>query len=983
MGVVFKAHDPRLNRAVAIKLLRPGGYLNSDERHRRLLIEARAAAALDHPSIATVYEIGETDDGDIFLAMAFYDGETLEARLARGPLPTSDALRIALEIARGVSAAHAGGITHRDLKPSNVMLTRAGSVKLLDFGIARVAGVDETTGAAIGTIAYMSPEQLRGEPADSRADVWAFGAVLREMLTGEGGSDTDPASLADSSTIRVGLAAIVQRALSEPLNDRFEDGTQLVTALSQLVPHQLYGVPNERIVHVPAPVSTVFGREREVADISRRLALGRLLTLTGPGGIGKTRLAQQVAWDLQNDYEDGVVFVSLAAVVDPDLVCRDIGRILGIVDRPTMSSVQVLTTFLAHRRMLLVLDNFEHVMAAAPQLSLVLSECAYVRVLVTSRVSLKLAGEQEYAILPLPLPSRATTNAVTDLEIFPGTALFLDRVRAVCHGLIITDDQARAIIEICYRLDGLPLALELAAARAKLFSPCAMLTRLDRRLEWSAGGDRPARHHSLRDAIGWSYDLLRPDEQALFRMLSIFAGGGDLDDITAVVRVLVPGLSDVFDRCEALIDHNLVIREDARDGAPRLRMLDTIREFALERLRAADEWRLTCRAHALRFLALAEEAHVHLTGPDQSTWFDRLEVQHENLRAALTWAEMESERDIAMRFGSALWRFWVTRGHLREGRDRIDRMLHMPGADQPTLLRARVLHGAATLTHEMSDYRAARQLADESLAIARLYGDQPLTAMALNNVGWLLVRMGELTGGEAFCEEALALNRQLGDRRGVAIALHNLGWSAASRGDYDRACTFNAESLEWRRRHGDPRGIAFAMTDLGWTEMGRGALNRASELLDAARSMLEPLQDRQILAWNLATQGLLERIAGRPVEALHRLEMSIRHWRQVGNDFGLGFSLVGHAEAALDLHDRECASRDLEEAIPLLRHSGVCRGIGDALKARGRLAELQGDPQGARAYYAESLAVYVRLTDARAIAECQAELARLERTPNR
>ena len=828
MGVVFKAHDPQLNRPVAIKLLRSGECLNSDERHRRLLIEARAAAALDHPSIATVYEIGETDDGDVFLAMAFYDGETLEARLARGPLPTSDALRIALDIARGLSAAHAGGITHRDLKPSNVMLTRAGSVKLLDFGIARIAGVDETTGAgAIGTIPYMSPEQLRGETADSRTDVWTFGAVLREMLTGDRHSDTDPASLADSSDILAGLAAIVQRALKERLDERFQDGTQLVTALSQLVPRQEYGDRRERVVRVPAPVSTLFGREREVADISRRLALGRLLTLIGPGGIGKTRLAQQVAWDLRDDYEDGVVFVSLAAIVDPDLVCRDIARVLGIVDRPTVSSVQVLATFLARRRMLLVLDNFEHVMVAAPQLSLVLSECANVRILITSRVPLKLAGEQEYPILPLLLPSPVTTNAAADVERFPGTALFLDRVRAVCPGLIIADDQARAIIEICYRLDGLPLALELAAARAKLFSPRAMLTRLDRRLDWSnaAGGDRPARHHSLRDAIAWSYDLLRPDEQALFRSLSIFTGGCDLDDITAVVGVLMPRLSDVVDRCEVLIDHSLVIREDAPGGVPRLRLLDVIREFALERLHAADEWRVTCRAHALRFLALAEDAHVHLTGPDQSMWFDRLEIEHGNLRAALAWAE-KGETDIAMRFGSALWRFWATRGHLREGCDRIDRMLHMPGADQPTLLRARLLHGAATLTHEIADYRRARPLAEESLAIARLYGDQPLTAIALNNVGWLLVRMGDLTAGEALSEEALALNRELGDRRGVAIALHNLGWSAAFRGDHDRACTFNAESLEWRRRHGDPRGIAFAMTDLGWTEMRRGALNR-------------------------------------------------------------------------------------------------------------------------------------------------------------
>ena len=404
----------------------------------------------------------------------------------------------------------------------------------------------------------------------------------------------------------------------------------------------------------------------------------------------------------------------------------------------------------------------------------------------------------------------------------------------------------------------------------------------------------------------------------------------------------------MVNRCEALIDHSLVIREDGPGGLPRLRLLETIREFALERLEAAEELSTARRAHAVRFLALAEEAHSHLTGPDQSTWFDRLELEHGNLRVALTWAEAEGETDMAMRFGSALWRFWAARGHLSEGKDRIERLLDLPGAGQPTLLRAHVLHGAATLIHEIADYRRARPLAEESLAIARKHDDRPLTAIVLNTVAWLLVRMGELAAGEALCEEALALNRELRDGRGIAIALHNLGWSAAFRGDYARACTLNAESLEWRRHHGDPRGIAFAMTDLGWTEMRRGALARASELLEDARSMLEELHDRQILAWTLGMQGLLGRAAGRPGEALSRFETSVGHWREVGNSFGLAFSLVGHAETALDLGDRACALRDLEEALPLFRRTGVCWGLGDALKARGRLAEVDGDRESAR-----------------------------------
>ena len=991
MGVVYKAYDSQLDRLVAIKLLRPDGALNDDERRRRLLIEARAAAALDDPSIATVYEIGETDDGDVFLAMAFYDGETLESRLARGPLPLDETLRIARETARGLGVAHARGITHRDLKPGNVMLTRAGAVKLLDFGIAKMSGIDETTGGRVlGTLDYMSPEQLRGERVDPRTDVWAFGVVLCEMLTGDRCAvtelsstpdDSDPSPCRWRSDIPAALAAVVQRALSGPIDDRFRDGSELVTALGQVGQLRDDGAGlRERIVRVPAAVSALFGREREVADIPCRLAVVRLLTLTGPGGTGKTRLAQEVASIVRDQYDDGVIFISLAAIVDPDLVCREIARMLGISVPPATSPVHVLATFLAHRRMLVILDNFEHLTQAAPQLAFLLTECADLRLLVTSRAPLKLAGEHEYPVLPLPLPPLGSNNTAADLEAFPATALFLDRVRAVRPDFVVCDDQADAIIEVCHRLDGLPLAIELAAARAKLFSPRAMLTRLDRRLDLSnaAGRDRPARHHSLRHAIAWSYDLLQPDEQALFRALSMFTGGCDLEDIAAVGRVLVRDLSDVVNRCEALIDHSLVIREDGPGGLPRLRLLETIREFALERLEAAEELSTARRAHAVRFLALAEEAHSHLTGPDQSTWFDRLELEHGNLRLALTWAEAEGETDMAMRFGSALWRFWAARGHLSEGRDRIERLLDLPGAGQPTLLRAHVLHGAATLIHEIADYRRARPLAEESLAIARQHDDRPLTAIVLNTVAWLLVRMGELAAGEALCEEALALNRELRDGRGIAIALHNLGWSAAFRGDYARACTLNAESLEWRRNHGDPRGIAFAMTDLGWTEMRRGALARASELLEDARSMLEELHDRQILAWTLGMQGLLGRAAGRPGEALSRFQTSVGHWREVGNSFGLAFSLVGHAEAALDLGDRACALRDLEEALPLFRRTGVCWGLGDALKARGRLAEVDGDRESAHAYYAESLELSVRLTDAHAIAECQAALARLE-----
>jgi predicted ATPase len=345
--------------------------------------------------------------------------------------------------------------------------------------------------------------------------------------------------------------------------------------------------------------------------------------------------------------------------------------------------------------MLVVLDNFEHVVAEARAMAQLLANCAGLHLLATSRVPLKIEGEHEYPVLALPYPPLESVTAA-DLRAYPATALFLDRARAVCPDFTVAGDQIRALAELCARLDGLPLALELAAARVKLFSPRAMLARLDRRLDLlSAGGrDRPARHQSLRQALAWSDGLLTADEQALFHRISVFVGGCSLDDTAVLSRALGSTQDDVLRECAALIDHSLAAREEGQDGLPRLRLLETIREFAFERLEASGQADLAQRAHAELFLALAEQSEPHLTGPDQTVWFDRLEVEHENLRAALSWAQTNEEWDTALRLGSVLWRFWAARGHLREGRQRLERLLSASGAERRTLLRARVLHGA-------------------------------------------------------------------------------------------------------------------------------------------------------------------------------------------------------------------------------------------------------------------------------------------------
>jgi tetratricopeptide (TPR) repeat protein len=443
-------------------------------------------------------------------------------------------------------------------------------------------------------------------------------------------------------------------------------------------------------------------------------------------------------------------------------------------------------------------------------------------------------------------------------------------------------------------------------------------------------------------------------------------------------RVLGSSEAEVVDGCTALLDHSLVVQEEGPDGLPRLKMLETIREFACERLQASGVAQVACRAHAERFLALAERSEPHATGPDQGTWFDRLDLEHDNLRAALSWAQTNGERDIALRLGSALWRFWAARGHLREGRTRLEELLAMSGGEQSTLLRARVLNGAATLINETFDHSRARPLIEESLAIAREHGDRPLTALVLNNLAWSLVLMGESTSAEIVCEEALKLNRELANPRGIAVALHNLAWLVTwSRGDYDRARALHEESLEWRRAHGDRRGIAWAMTNVARVDIKCGALDRASHLLEDARTTLEGLHDRQLLAWTLTQQGLLEGASGRPAVAFDRFEAGIELWRAVGNVFGLASALVDDADLALDQGARDRALRDLEEALPLMRGTCHCSGLSEALKARARLAAAEGNNEGARAFYAEALELYTRLDNPQAILECNEVIAKL------
>jgi predicted ATPase len=472
---------------------------------------------------------------------------------------------------------------------------------------------------------------------------------------------------------------------------------------------------------IPVSLTSLIGREQEIETLCQLLHRPdvRLVTITGPGGVGKTSLALQVAHDLQDAFIDGVFLISLAAISDSTLIIPTIAHTLGVIESPNRLLLDSLKEFLRERQALLLLDNFEQIMSAAPLLSELLSACTGLRILATSREALRLRGEQEFPLLPLALPDQP---AVETLMQYPGIALFVQRAQAIQPDFQLVQGNASAVSDICARLDGLPLAIELAAARIKLLPPQAMLARLQESslgLLTSGAHDLPARQQTLRSAIQWSYDLLNADEQRTFRSLSVFVGGCTLN---AALTTIKPATA--LDRLDSLLNKSL-LRQTETDGEPRLTMLETIREFGLERLTHMHELESTRRAHAEYYLSFAEDAERWLTGADQKNWLRRLEREQDNLRAALHWAIEHGEVEIAQRMAGALQPFWFRRGRWSEGRRWLEDALAMePGSTLNPSVQANALYGAGMLARFQGDFARARMLCEQSLTLYRALADQ-------------------------------------------------------------------------------------------------------------------------------------------------------------------------------------------------------------------------------------------------------------------
>lgn len=556
--------------------------------------------------------------------------------------------------------------------------------------------------------------------------------------------------------------------------------------------------------NLPLQLTSFVGREREIEDVTALLSATRLVTVTGPGGAGKTRLALQVGAEVLSDFRDGVFFVDLSVVADPVLVPSAIAVAMQLRESSGRSFLQAIEDYVREKEMLLIVDNFEHLVEAAPPLETLLSTGPGLRVLVTSRVSLSLRGEQEYAIPPLQIPLDEQHADLPRLRQLEAVRLFTERANAVRPGFQLTEANARAVAEITARLDGLPLAIELAASRTKLFSPEQMLGRLHDGISILSSNVStvPERQRTLRGAIGWSYDLLNDAERRLFARMSVFTGGCTFESAEAVCDPNELGL-DPIDGVTDLIDQSLLVRSETRDGEPRLSMLVTIQDFAREQLATSGELDMMLARHSRHYLTMAEEVEAHLTGPQGRSSLDRCEREHPNLRSALRWAIDAAEAETAQLAAGALWRFWQLRSHIEEARAWFEEVLAMPEGRQRNAARAKALAGAGGIAWWRNDIESAEIYYTEALDIERERGDQVGVAEALYNYAHVKLGGGDFEFAMSLFEECRELFREAGDEAGEARAISAMAGRSAWEGDWVSFVSQMEESVGIWRRLGD------------------------------------------------------------------------------------------------------------------------------------------------------------------------------------
>lgn len=912
-GTVFRCAQPSLDRVVAVKVL----IADLDEDNRaRFFREQRAAGRLiGHPHIVSVLHADITGQGRPFLVMPYYAQGSLDARIRdSGPLDLQEALRLGVKMAGALETAHRFGVVHRDVKPANILFTVYGEPALADFGIAHFAGGFHTaTGVVTGTPAFTAPEVIAGEPPGPAADVYGLGATLFAAITGHAAFERRSSEQVVAQFVRItsepipdlrdfgipeDVGAVVEHAMGADAAARpsaAELGAQLQAS------QRLHGYPvDEMVLHtpqaddagsleskepfpavlhggspsktsaggdrrgtVPAELTSFVDRRTALTEATNALSSSRLVTLTGIGGVGKTRLAVRVAAGAKARFADGVAFVELGEVRDESLVVGIVAGALGLPDRSVRPLREMLVEFLSDRELLIVLDNCEQVISAVAELAgSLLRACSGLRILATSREPIGVDGELLLPIRPLAVPD--PDRLPRSLSQHDAVKLFADRAGATVAGFEITDDNVITIAQICRQLDGLPLPIELAAARLRAMSPDQILQRLTDRFALLSRGTRsaPPRQQTLRMCIDWSHDLCTPAEQQVWAQLSVFAGGFDFDAARFVCGD-GPDAADLLDTLASLVDKSILVREES-GASVQFRMLGTVREYGREKARRAGDYLELCRRHRDWYERRAQDAYAGCAGAQVREWITRLHRDQSNLRQALEFCVADSPA-VGLRIAAAIWPFWFCQGALSEGRRWLDRLVaHRTGP--LTVDEAAARYSACLMAAVQGDLPAAAVVVREERTLAEQTTDLLTRAHIDFADGVLALYKGNAGSARRYFEKAIEVYAQRGDVLFQIDAETNLGLTYQLCDDIDRAieCYEHALALADEKRETIYRSYLLCALAVALWRQGNPA--RATKVLVESLQVSRTLNDRtnssaclQILAWIAAEQRDAER----------------------------------------------------------------------------------------------------------------------------
>lgn len=853
MGYVYRGFDHQNHQSVAIKALKNDLLLQQPTLLERFKREGKALRDLNHPNIVQLKDIVDQDQVHYLIMDYFENGSLYDLLQGQGRLPVERVYEIGLDLADALTRVHRLGIIHRDLKPQNVLIADDGSPRLTDFGVAHY--LQSTTlsppGGFVGSLSYVPPEAFLGQDVDNRADIWSLGVMLFEMLAGKLPFNAETVAelvgavlmkpLPSLEEFRPGLARdlydLITLMLAKDRELRISSVRLVGAALEAIASQKEIALSSGKeitrisdlVSKIPVPGTSFIGREREIEDIINLIKNPscRLITLTGTGGVGKTRLSLQIAQKLSKSFNSQVFFVELAPVEDPNLVISRIARVLGVKEAPTGFTIESIADHLRSKTTLLVLDNFEQILDAAPLISRLIAEAPDLHVLITSREALHLYGEQEYPINPLTLPDLNRDDSLTALARNDAITLFLQRAQATNPAFEINEANAPILTEICIRLDGLPLAIELAAARIKFYSPQALLEMLNDALKFLISGPRDisSRHQTLREAIDWSYKLLDEEEKCLFARLAVFHGGHSLEAVKIVCdpdhNLNIPILLEsLFNKC-------LIKQSNDPNRETRFTLLETIKQYAREQLVKSGELERFQREHANYFVETAERAAPELSGPKQEEWSTRLRVEYDNLRSALSWTLGGADPVLGARLAGALSEFWYYEGPIFDGEKWIKEAIVWRDQLPPNVL-AKILNGAGIIAFARGDPVEGKRWNGEALEIARGNLDKYNWAWALF---WLSAHAttnpAEYEEGVALCEKAIALYQEIDYKSGLAWTHNQIGELTRLLQDYTRARESYEQSLAICRETGNKRREAIALLNLSYVALYQNEIFQA------------------------------------------------------------------------------------------------------------------------------------------------------------